>query len=411
MADLSKYFTGVAVKRLSEVEIRAEKSRQHEFNGSLSFRKIFGTERQVFQTRFIYLSDDEERIIEDQGTLTWYDSRENVAHRSAEYRFYYSKNNVTPIAKEGDLLLIARRDPSLLTIICDSGSTAEQQLLWLFGLSDVSDKFKLKSLDEERIDVGFAARYIIESIGIEIEEEPKEDFLDKMLKAFPTGFPRTATFSEFARATLNGISPKDDPDGAIIAWMEREEMLFKIFEKHIIEDKLKTGFGDSGKDNVEDFIEFSMSVHQRRKSRAGWAFDNHLAAIFDSYDIQYSRQKKTERNKPDYIFPGIQSYHDKEFPIGLLTMLGLKTTAKDRWRQILPEADKIWPKHLITLEPSISKNQTDEMREKKVQLVLPSALFATYSTSQQEQIISLSHFIDIVLERQSKTPLKTYSNH
>src|SRR5690606_22323981 len=136
--------------------------------------------------------------------------------------------------------------------------------------------------------------------------------------------------------------------------------------------------------------QFSLSVQNRRKSRAGLAFENHLAFIFGSTGVLFSNQNKTERNnKPDFIFPGIKEYRDLNFQSTLLTMLGVKTTAKDRWRQVISEADRIWPKHLITLEPAISKNQTDEMISQKIQLVLPKEIMSTYSNEQQKQLISL----------------------
>ena len=60
--------------------------------------------------------------------------------------------------------------------------------------------------------------------------------------------------------------------------------------------------------------------------------------------------------------PGIDEYRQEGVPTELLTFLGEKTSCKDRWRQVLSEADRITNKHLLTLEPGISKNQTDEMR-------------------------------------------------
>ena len=127
-----------------------------------------------------------------------------------------------------------------------------------------------------------------------------------------------------------------------------------------------------------------------------------MSYIFDSKQIKYSRAQITEgTNKPDFVFPSIENYRDTNFKTELLTMLGLKTSAKDRWRQILPEADRIWPKHLITLEPAISKNQTDEMKIRKVQLVLPRNIIQTYSADQQKDIISLSDFLTHVKAKQS----------
>ena len=115
----------------------------------------------------------------------------------------------------------------------------------------------------------------------------------------------------------------------------------------------------------------------------------------------------TERkNRPDFLFPGIQYYKNTEFDISLLTMLAAKTSAKDRWRQVLSEAVKIKRKHLITLEPAISKDQTDEMEEQNIQLVIPQTLFNTFSDIQIKEFINLFDFITIVKERQKQINFK-----
>jgi hypothetical protein len=82
-------------------------------------------------------------------------------------------------------------------------------------------------------------------------------------------------------------------------------------------------------------------------------------------------------------------------------MLGSKSTVKDRWRQVLSEAARIDPKHLLTLEPAVSENQTDEMRAKSLQLVVPKRLHATYRLSQRSWLMSFRAFIAVVRSRQA----------
>jgi hypothetical protein len=77
-------------------------------------------------------------------------------------------------------------------------------------------------------------------------------------------------------------------------------------------------------------------------------------------------------------------------------MLGSKTSLKDRWRQILPEADRIRSKHLFTLDTGVSQAQTDQMAASGVQLVVPRGLHQTYFPVQQEWLMDLSGFIDHV---------------
>jgi hypothetical protein len=82
-------------------------------------------------------------------------------------------------------------------------------------------------------------------------------------------------------------------------------------------------------------------------------------------------------------------------------MLGVKSTCKDRWRQVLAEADRITHKHLITLEPAISAQQTDEMASKNLQLVIPQQLHGTYNQRQRDWLMNLTDFMQLLCTRQS----------
>ena len=81
-------------------------------------------------------------------------------------------------------------------------------------------------------------------------------------------------------------------------------------------------------------------------------------------------------------------------------MLGVKTTCKDRWRQVLNEAHRIPEKHLLTLQPGISEHQTTEMQQASLTLVLPRRLHETYSETQTGYLMDVSEFLTLVHERQ-----------
>ena len=396
---LSEYFVDVAYKRLSAVEALRHRSNQHEFDGVGGLKKMLGAARGTYGANFLYLCDDGSEPIKDTGFLTWYDAREAHPTRS-EYRLYFPDTRVSEHANEGDLLVIGRRpDNSLVVIVAEAGTTIENQILWLFGISDLEQPgFALKSeVESDHIKLEFASRYILEQIGVEIEETD-ENYLERMLSSFKGTFPTTRIFSEFARASLSNISAFDNPDDVVIAWMEREEVLFRTLERHLIGDRLREGF----RDDVDAFISFSLSVQNRRKSRAGSAFENHLEYMFVQRGIRYSRTPVTEgRSKPDFLFPGKGEYQDQSFPAVLLTMLGVKSSCKDRWRQILSEADRIDFKHLLTLEPGISENQTAEMQAKSVQLVLPQRIHDSYSAKQRAWVMNVAGFVSLVGERQA----------
>lgn len=395
---LSEYFTDIAYKRLSAVEALRHRSNQHEFDGVSGLKRMLGTARREFPAMFIYLSDDEESAVTEAGFLTWYDAREAHPTRS-EYRLYYPDTAVSERADEHDLLVIGRRpDDSLVVIIAAAGSTAENQIVWLFGITDLDVRGYAVRTEEEtdRMRLAFASRQVLELIGVEVENEAP-DVLGLMLDRFGGDFPKTREFSTFARETLRDVAPGDDPDEALVAWMEREELLFRTLERHLISDRLTQGFDN----DVDAFISFSLSVQNRRKSRAGCALENHLEYLFAALGIRHSRTAVTEgKAKPDFLFPGHAEYHDPAWPSARLTMLGVKSSCKDRWRQILAEADRIPEKHLLTLEPGISRNQTDEMRAKGVRLVLPRGIHGSYQPDQQAWLMDVAGFIKLVEERQ-----------
>lgn len=129
---------------------------------------------------------------------------------------------------------------------------------------------------------------------------------------------------------------------------------------------------------------------------------NHLVELFTRHGLRFTPQARTEAsNQPDFIFPGERAYHDATFNAALLVMLGVKSTSKDRWRQVLTEADRIPQKHLCTLEAGISTKQTDEMRRQSLTLVERAGLDATYMSAQRSALLSVAEFVDFVRTRQT----------
>lgn len=399
---LSDHFEGVAVKRLSAVEADSSRSNQHEYNGVNQLKAILGETQPVrFPTRFIWLGEEQEAVSED-GALTWYDSRANHPTRS-EYRLYFPTTPVSELAQAGDTLFLAKRtDGTVMVIITPAGSTMQNQLLWLFGLDEQPTlRFETQPVQgDASAKLDFAGRFILDELGIEAVE-PEADRLDAILARFGLRFPTTREFSTFARESLPEVDARDDPDAVLMAWIEQEELLFRRLERHLVADRLKAGFAAGEAADVDGFLAFSLSVQNRRKARAGQSLENHLEALFSARGIAFGRGVETEnRNKPDFLFPGAVAYRDRAYPSDKLTMLGAKSTCKDRWRQVLSEAARINDKHLLTLEPGISENQTDEMQAKRLQLVLPTRLHDTYRPSQQGWLMSLASFLQLVQARQ-----------
>ncbi len=397
---LSEFFTGVAMKTLSAVEADPSRSHQHEFNGANPLMKVFGeaTDKHRFDALFIYLSDSDDEPVVAKGSVTWYDARLNHATRT-EHRLYFPTNQVSMVAAEGDLLVVARRpDNSVLVVIAQGDSTIASQVQWLFGVQLGHKGFSVREeLETEQDRIQFASAFILEQLGIEPVTPAAENYLDIMLKNFGGTLPTTDVFSRYARSTVAELDPVAEPDAALLGWMEREEILFRTLEKHILGDRLRKGFVD----DVDGFIAFSLSVQNRRKSRSGHALENHLEVIFTANRIRYERGVATEgKQKPDFLFPGSREYKNPRYNAALLTMLGAKTTCKDRWRQVLAEAKRIDHKHLLTLEAAISTHQTEQMQEHKLQLVIPRGLHSTFTPEQQRNLMDVASFTAMVRERE-----------
>lgn len=398
-ASISSVFKGIAYKRLSEVEINPKKSNQHELAGTKELKSILGTVdpdmgKRHYQATCLYLDEGfPESLLRAEVEMSWYDPRREKPDRSPEYRLYYPKNDVIASAIAGDLLVVALMDGGdLLVLIAKADSTIERQLLWLFGIEKPADAgFEASDSDKlAQVELDYTKNLLLAEIGIE-PELGEIDWLERIHTAFGevSGFPPTAEFSEFARRTAGEMDPIADPDRTLVRWMTHEEMLFHTLEMHFINQRLSRGFKDAN-----EFIRYSLSVQNRRKSRAGHALEHHLAEVLRLNGITFSRGEVTEnRSKPDFLFPDAMAYRNPDFPEDLLDMLGVKTTCKDRWRQVLSEAARIRNKHLLTLESGISENQTDEMRANDLRLVIPESIRGSYKPSQSGWLMSILEFI------------------
>ena len=265
-------FSGVGVKRLSAVDADPKRSNQHEVGTTSDMRGRFLGEdhRQQFDVRYVRLGDEDEGLAVD-GTATHYDARRDKPARSPEWRLYYPANTVTETMREGDTLFLARDGKGRLWfIVAPEESTAERQLCWLFSVPppQAGKRFITRDFSNDAPELDFAARFILDELGIE-PGEPEADRLDTIIEPLGGTLPPTAEFSGLARRSLPEVSPRDDPDGALLAWLTREEALFRRLERQIVAQRLEQGFMTPEGADVDGFISYSLSVQNRRKSRMG----------------------------------------------------------------------------------------------------------------------------------------------
>jgi len=226
--------------------------------------------------------------------------------------------------------------------------------------------------------------------------------LNKFIYLVQSEFPTSAELANRARFCFNNayqITPEkiiNEPDKFILHWLESEYQLFRYFENDRYKDRIKAPFS-----TVEEIVIFANTILNRRKSRAGKSLEHHLEEIFHLSTLQYQSQAITEDNKrPDFLFPDSISYHAPGFNKENLICLAAKTTCKDRWRQILNEADKIKFKHLFTTQQGISSNQLREMYKYNVILIVPEPYKKSFPAEYRSRILSLDQFVNFVKSKQ-----------
>ena len=219
-------------------------------------------------------------------------------------------------------------------------------------------------------------------------------------------FPETRTMAAGARECFNrayGVADtalKINPDDILLDWVDTEYRLFRFMEEKIYSDIKTKPF-----DSIDAFVQMANEVLNRRKSRAGKSLEHHLADIFTKNELVFEEQAVTEdKKKPDFLFPNAECYHNIEFPADDLIVLGAKTTCKDRWRQVLSEANRVDVKFLFTLQQGISKNQMKEMRDSHLTLVVPRKYIDSFPKEYQSDISDLNGFIGMVKQKQADLP-------
>jgi hypothetical protein len=215
----------------------------------------------------------------------------------------------------------------------------------------------------------------------------REQLPPAWLEKFPKG--------EEIIAKTRELRPDNDRtvDDRLLRRRECEYEIFKSVEEAVYLPRMANGFN-----SIEGFVGLAQTILQSRKSRSGNSLELHARDIMVEEELingtDFAHKPIIEGNKrPDFIFPSVAAYNDQSYPRGRLRMLAAKTTCKDRWRQIITEADDIPLKHLLTLQEGVSENQFREMLQENVQLVVPTRLHTSYPPSVRPQLMSFEGFI------------------
>lgn len=308
---------------------------------------------------------------ETDSVITWYGRKTRSEYRLTRFGRdfpYLTKDNI------GSLLVLVPVSVGVFhTFVLDTDADFES-ISTALGI-DYSKSWALFDTSAEQI------------------PETEDDCVNRHFRTFVesfTSFPASKIVSEATQTALWACVKdvlKCSSDDRLSSLMQMEHDLFRILERKICQAEITRLFKD-----VDDFVVTASSIMNRRKSRAGKSLEHHVAFLLKEAKVPFEGQPSID-GAPDIIIPSAAAYNDPSYPQGNLFVLGLKTTCKDRWRQVLNEGKRVQTKHLLTLQNGISEAQINQMISSSVTLVVPQKIHKEYPASKRDALLTVEEFI------------------
>lgn len=222
-------------------------------------------------------------------------------------------------------------------------------------------------------------------LGVETEEWPLIERLSKEFKRVLPSSPAIIdeTFNRLVeRHTLDEHSIKEGFSSIIVALVHDATLTYMEYERTALAHALTNVYATFSVGGTADGViqamhnypkaldEFFLSIQQGRKARAGSTFEAFVAKLLTLMNYPYTAQPKIDGN-PDFVFPSYDRYMHAAMDCMVFT---IKTTLRERWRQITTEGAKGGNLFLATLDPKVKRNDIEEMSKQRVYLVVPRDL-------------------------------------
>jgi hypothetical protein len=388
--------TRIAYKRLSAVEVDPDSSHQHEFHADALRRQLgFGDERVSGNLRLaIYGSDEVGDAISTRGTFTLYDARQAHATRT-EWRLYYSIPELEA-AQPGDLLVLFREPDDFLSgIVARPGSVVEAQLVRLLEAGAPIDPGRFRFRDSPVLapDDAASMREAMAPTPATPMDYPNAvaDLIAGL--AVRGEMPTTLEMAELAAMAVSREHGDLVPDLAVYHGLQGETDIFFALEDRVYSPRLAQL--QASRADLAEVSSFILGLVQSRRSRRGQSLQNHFARLLRLEGIPHAAQCETEPGeRPDFVFPGCAEYHDRAFPSARLQMVACKSTARERWRQVLNEAVRIPEKHLLTVDGGLTLATVAAMRSAAISVFMPSPIITSRYPSDAWDIGTVGELIE-----------------
>jgi hypothetical protein len=306
-----------------------------------------------------------------ESVITWYGDKSRNEYRLTRFglRFPYRAHDMV-----GNLLVLVRE-------------TRKRFSAYVLDLDD----------DIAQIQATLGVE-ILESWALYLEgadeAESEDECVNRHFRNFAQGLATFPTGRSFSKETWKALRDcitnfsNLSPDDALMKGMSSEYDLFRMVERQLCQQEIVRVFRD-----VQDFVDTASTILNRRKSRAGRALENHVEQMLISAKIPHKMRPQSIDGKPDIVIPSEAAYFDTRYPVEKLFIIGVKTTCKDRWRQVLHEGKRLKRKHILTTQKGISPAQLAEMHDANVSLVVPVELHRDYPPNRTISLLSLDDFV------------------
>ena len=143
-------------------------------------------------------------------------------------------------------------------------------------------------------------------------------------------------------------------------------------------------------DGYQGIDSLMLSASQQRKSRAGTSFENHIEQMLQDGRLPFQKQVFLPHlTRPDFVLPSYVVFKDKHRDKHEALVLSLKTTLRERWKQVPGEIENC-ELFLATVDEKIAGNALNHMRSLGITLVVPEKL----KTSKIAEYDAQSNVID-----------------
>lgn len=225
------------------------------------------------------------------------------------------------------------------------------------------------------------------------QEESEDACVERRFRGFVqelADFPSGDVFSTETQRALETCIKKFadmDIDSCIAKLMEAEYRLFRLAERALCTSEVHRLFRD-----IDDFLKTAATIMNRRKSRAGRSLENHVSSLLRRMRIPHEMRPESIEGRPDIVIPCADAYHNRDSQGEDVFVVGVKTTCKDRWRQVLNEARGVRRKYIFTIQPGISEPQLREMHEANISLIVPRHLHKEYPKEPPIMLLTFEDF-------------------